>query len=144
MGIAAYNRGSQAISNQITHEYEEVRGNRRRRLREQMKRAEIKIQDLEQFCRDAQTLYVDSTFPGSASTLLEHNIEHFWQKKKDTKKFKAMYEECCLAHTAWLDSDHRQSFNHLHACIRKARAWKTLLTYLNSFYKWPFEIPRYL
>lgn len=144
MGIAQYRRGSQAIAASIHREYMEEKGHWRLQMREQMVRAEGKIAELEQFCRDAQALYIDSIFPGSASRLLESNIAYFWEKKRETKRFKAMLEECNQAHIAWLDSDFRQTFSHLAVCRRKALAWKTLLEHLNRAFKWPFAMPLHL
>lgn len=59
MGIAAYRRGSAAISESIRQDFMHHRGGDSKRLREQMERAELQVQELEAFCLNAQSLYVD-------------------------------------------------------------------------------------
>ena len=141
MGVAAYNRSSNVISERIEHEFMEDKGNRRKRIREQMIRAEKMVQELEVFCREAQDLYRESIDPDVRNGLLGSNIEHFWKKKKGYKKFHSMKNECLNAHVNWVNSDHNNIFFHLATCRRKAKAWVTLLEYLNNTYKWPFKMP---
>lgn len=96
----------------------------------QIERAEVLA--LENFCRDAQSLYIDVTDETSAKGLLKGWMHQTWLKRSETKRFKRMLNECNEAHCAWLDSDFRLVLNHLAACRRKAKAWLDVIEYLNS------------
>lgn len=142
MGVAAYQRGSQVIARSIQADFMENRGGYSRELSSQMERAEQKVIGLEQFCRDAQSLYIDATDPSSATGLLKGWMYDVWLKKNKTKRFAQMLDECNDAHCAWVDSDHRHVFNHLAVCQRKAKAWFNVITLLNANSAiYPFPIP---
>lgn len=143
MGIAAYNRGSKCISGQIERDYMD-HGGRSKLNKELLQKAEEKIVQLEEFCRDAQALFWNSTDPETATGLVKSNIHYFWKKKKDTKKYRRMMDECIAAHNEWVYSDFRYSLQHVQVCYRKAKAWKAMLGYLNKAYKLPFKVPAHL
>jgi hypothetical protein len=143
MGVAAYQRGSAAISESIERDYMENRGGYSKRLKEQMERAESRIEQLEQFCRDAQSLYIDVTYEDSAKGLLRGYMHQSWLKNRDTKLFKRMLERCNIAHCKWVDSNPIDVFNHLAVCKEKAKAWFDLITRLNgNNVKYSFTIPQ--
>lgn len=142
MGAAAYHRGSTVISATIHRDYMENRGGYTRQLVGQMERAESQIMKLDKFSQDAQALYVELIDETSAKGLLRGWMHNTWLKKKETKRFKTMLNECIEAHCAWVDSDHRQVFQHLLVCRRKAKAWFNVIEYLNiNNAAYPFHVP---
>ena len=142
MGAAAYYRGSAAISDSIQRDYMEKRGGYRRQLKKQMLRAELRIRQLEQFCRDAQALYIDITYTNSGKGLLRGSMRRCWIKSREQKAFVVMLDRCNKAHCNWVDSNHHDVFNHLAKCKEWAVAWYELIEKLNeSRVKYPFNIP---
>lgn len=131
MGVAAYQRGSAAISESIQRDFMNDRGGDSKRLREQMERAELRVQELEAFCLNAQSLYVDVTYLDSANGLLRGWMRDVWLKKCNTKRFQRMLSDCLVAHSEWVDSDHRNVFLHLQVCRKKAMAWLSVISFLN-------------
>jgi hypothetical protein len=142
MGIGAYNRGSAAISDSIQRDYMENRGGYSKQINEQMLRAEQKVMALEQFCIEAQSLYVDVTDKATSKGLLKGWMHEVWLKKQSTKRFKFLLTQCVDAHCAWVNSDHRNVFIHLSICKRKARVWLEILLMLNSQQaRYTFTVP---
>lgn len=130
MGVAAYYRGSAAISEQIARDYQDR--NRSKDLRQQMQRAADKITQLEDYSRLAQSLYIDVVDKTTAIGFLKTHMHLTYVKKKNTKVLKRMLERCNAAHCAWVDSDHVEIFNHLAICKEKALSWQAVLEYLNK------------
>ncbi|KPM97579.1 hypothetical protein [Vibrio alginolyticus] len=137
MGAAAYYRGSKAISESIARDYEERNG--AKRLREQMERAEKRVIELENFCREAQSLYVDLMYPEDCKTLAKQELHLRYLQCNKYKKFQTMEAEIAIQHCRWVDSNPQHVFTHLQICNDKAKAYKELFTYLNQ--KSPFRIP---
>ena len=144
MGVAAYNRGSAAIAKQIAEDFERSSGSARKERISRIVRAEQRIEELEQFCRDAQAAYVNLQDEETAKGFALYAAHNNWLKKRDTKAFRKLHDECIESHCAWVDSDRIETFSHLQACHRKACAWKAVLDKLNLFYKWNFSVPRHL
>ena len=120
----------------------ENHGGYSKQLREQMQRAEEKIGLLEQFCLDAQALYVDVTYEESAKGLLRGYMRNTWLKNREQRLFKAMLERCNTAHCNWVNSNHINVFNHLAICKEKAKAWHDVITKLNcNGVRYSFPVP---
>lgn len=141
MGHAAYMRGSKVIAEQIARDYESS-PTARKHFRERLVRAELRIDELEQFCRDAQDALVRIRYEEDAKGFALSNARYFWLKKKDTKAFKKLEDECVEAHCAWVASDRMNTFLHLSVCVRKAAALLAVLNTLNRAYVWSFEMVR--
>lgn len=140
MGAGANQRGSRAIALAIERDYLD-RGGRARLDRDMLRRAELSVEQLDAFSRNAQNLFVDSCHIDSANGLVKSQIYRMLVKKKDTAKFRRLHLECVDAHCAWVESDVRFSVEHMQVCRRKAYAWLDLLQYLNGLYRLPFPIP---
>ena len=143
MGVAAYNRASKCISNRIDHDYRES-GSVKRDLHDQFVRAELQIERLEQFCRDAQSFFVDARHEEDAKTPETRQARSRLIKKQGTKTFTRMMNECQAAHNQWVDSDRRASFEHISVCTRKAKAWKAVLSTLLPGSPLPFYTPPHI
>lgn len=107
-------------------------------------RAELMIDELDAFIRNAQDLFVDACDPATATGLVESQISRMHAKKKGTDKFRRLHLACVNAHCAWVDSDVRFSVERLQVCRRKARACLDLLHCLNGAYRLPFPIPSHI
>lgn len=142
MGVAAYYRGSAAISRSIENDYLD-RGGRAKRNVEMLERAEVLIKRLETYCQEVQAFFSDMTCPDSAKGLAKASMHDTYLRKQKTAKFQRMLTECNLANCEWVDSDIRYSITHLQVCYRKARAWKAVMDYLNPppSYHLPFSTP---
>ena len=140
MGVAAYARGSKAITDGIHRDFLD-RGGRRRMVRETLERAEHAISPLEVFSRNAQNLFVDAGDPETAKGFLKSQIYTEIQRKQHTKRYKNLRIECVNAHNQWVDADREQSVVFLQASRRKARAWRVLLDYLRGSIVLPFDVP---
>jgi predicted GTPase len=143
MGVAAYNRGSVALSNALEAAFENSASFKRSQT-EQWQRAEVQIEKLELFCREAQALFIDATDESTASGLLKSAIFEAYSKKKETKRLNSMLSECNAAHCAWVDSIRVNTFAHISVCFRRARAWNNVINYLNNGFRLPFETPPHL
>jgi hypothetical protein len=143
MGFAAYQRGSLALSRDLDLKFKESRSYKKSHL-EQWQRAESQIERLEQFCLDAQALFIDSIDQDTSKGFLKSAIFERHQKKQHTKIFAKMLDEANKAHAAWVDSDRVNTFVHITYCYRKARAWNTIINYLNDGFVLPFKTPSYL
>jgi hypothetical protein len=142
MGIGAYQRGSASIREGIERDYMENRGGYSKQLRVQMARAEQQVMLLEQFCLDAQSLYVDVTDELTTKGFLKRWMYEQWLKKRQTKRFTLLISNCTQAHCDWVNSDHRHVFLHLGKCRTKANAWLTVLKLLNKHkLDYPFNVP---
>ena len=143
MGVAAYQRGSATIAMSIQRDFENS-ASARKDLADQMSRAQVLVLKLEQFCVDAQALFVDVCNPDMAKGLLRSNMHVEWLKKRNTKKFIKLMGECTQAHAAWVESDVVQVFNHLAVCRRKAKAWLDVLNVLNKppSFRYSFDVPQ--
>jgi len=86
MGIGAYQRGSASIREGIERDYMENRGGYSKQLREQMARAEQQVMLLEQFCLDAQSLYVDVTDELTTKGFFKRWMYEQWLRKRQTKR----------------------------------------------------------
>ena len=143
MGIAAYNRGSLAVSRGLSEDYKNSRSARKERV-DRFVRMELRIADLELFIRDAQSAFVDLQDEDTAIGFALSNARHFWLRKRNTRKFALLHGECVSSHVSWVNSDRRYTASHLQHCYAKARAWNAVLNLLNPHFKWKFEVPHYL
>lgn len=143
MGVAAYNRGSLSISQGLDRDYENSRS-AKRDFNSRIVRAELRIEALELFCRNAQGAFVDLQDKDTAKGFALSNARDFWLRKRGTKKFVALHGDCVASHAEWVNSDRTATFHHLQACHAKARAWKAVLQILNRHFEWKFDVPRYI
>lgn len=142
MGVAAYNRGSVAVSRFIEQSYLD-NGGQAKLNRETLERSEVLIERLEGYCLEVQAFFVMIQDSNAAKGIVAASIHEIYVRKAKTKKLERLLHECTLAHCDWVDSDRRFSVNHLQTCFRKARAWKAVFEYLNPkpAYVLPFNTP---
>lgn len=142
MGVAAYNRGSIAVSRAIEQSYLE-NGGQTKLNREMLERSETLIAQLEAYCLEVQAFFVQIQDPETATGLVAGGIHETYVRKANTRKLESLLNECTLAHAQWVDSDVCYSVQHLQTCYRKARAWKAVFEYLNPkpSFVLPFAVP---
>ncbi|MCG9575473.1 hypothetical protein L1D14_04400 [Vibrio tubiashii] len=145
MGVAAYNRGSVAVSRAIQQSYLD-NGGQAKLNRETLERCEVQIERLELYCLEVQEFFGEIKDLECAKGIVRRGIHDTYVRKSKTKKLERLLHECTLAHCEWVDSDRRCSVNHLQTCYRKARAWKAVFEYLNPTpsYVLPFNTPHHL
>ncbi len=139
MGVAAYQRGSKAISESIQRDFDER--NKSARNVEILERLEKDIEKFNEFSTKAQALFKESIIKENAKGFLKNSIYVNWHKKKDTKKVKMMFEECCAANLKCEYCNISDSLKFRMACHRKANAWYVLLETLNDGFRYPFDTP---
>lgn len=143
MGAAAYNRGSIVISLQIESDFR-LSNSATHERRQRLERIERQINEIEQFCLDAQSLLVDITDENHAKGLLKSHMHRRWLKHHKTLAYRLLDNEHVQAHIDWVHSDRMSSIPHLAVCVRKAKAIMNKLNKLNATYLLPFNVPNHI
>ncbi|MFB2639885.1 hypothetical protein ACE02P_17830 [Shewanella bicestrii] len=143
MGAAAYNRGSIVIGLQIESDFR-LSNSATHERRQRLERIEQQINEIEQFCLDAQSLLVDITDENHAKGLLRSHMHRRWLKHHKTLAYRHLDHEHLQAHIDWVHSDRMSSISHLVVCVRKAKAIMNKLNKLNVAYLLPFNVPNHI